>query len=149
MMIAASHYSILPPAPHAARLAADARARVQLEREIEALRRAAPHENVIRLMDVYWDAIYPFRVGAPQAVVVLVLELAPSELFDFLFYTEKFPEHIARTYCQQLLAGLEHCHAQGVFHRDLKPDNLLMVRDERTLRCSCCAAARVSCAITS
>lgn len=102
---------------------------MQLERDIEALRLAAPHPNVIQLRDVYWDVVYPFRVGAPQAVVVLVLELAPSELYDILYYTEKFPEHIARTYCQQLLAGLEHCHRVGVYHRDLKPDNLLMVRE--------------------
>ena len=69
--------------------------------------------------------------GAVCDTPVLLLPLrvaAGGELFDFLMFTGRFPEHIARTYFQQLLAGLEHCHKNGVFHRDLKPENLLMAR---------------------
>ena len=29
-------------------------------------------------------------------------------------------------YFRQLIAGVEHCHRQGVCHRDLKPENLLL-----------------------
>ena len=31
-----------------------------------------------------------------------------------------------KCYMQQLLCGLEHCHAQGVLHRDIKGSNLLI-----------------------
>lgn len=31
-----------------------------------------------------------------------------------------------KCYMKQLLCGLEHCHAQGVLHRDIKGSNLLI-----------------------
>jgi len=65
--------------------------------------------------------------GGFREVVLLVLELASGgEIFDFLMYTGKFSEIIARTYFKQLISALESCHTQGIFHRDLKPENLLL-----------------------
>ena len=52
---------------------------------------------------------------------MLVEELAGGgELFAFLKHTQQFPEKLARTFFQQLVAALAHCHEEGVTHRDLK-----------------------------
>lgn len=46
------------------------------------------------------------------------LKSSRGELFDFLAFTGSFEEAIARTYFQQLIAGIAHCHSKGIVHGD-------------------------------
>uniref|UniRef100_A0AAV1TKM2 non-specific serine/threonine protein kinase n=1 Tax=Peronospora matthiolae TaxID=2874970 RepID=A0AAV1TKM2_9STRA len=103
------------------------KAMINVYREVEAMSRVL-HANVLRLLSVHDSLVYPKRDGSSsKQVIVIVLELAAGgELFDFMMYTGCFSESIARAYFQQLIAGLEACHAQGVYHRDIKPENLLL-----------------------
>jgi serine/threonine protein kinase len=60
-------------------------------------------------------------------VAYLVYEKAEGgELMDYLLITGAFSEPLARHYFKQLMQGLDYCHMNGVAHRDLKPDNLLL-----------------------
>ncbi|KAE9350911.1 hypothetical protein PF008_g6198 [Phytophthora fragariae] len=102
------------------------KAMINVYREVEAMSRVS-HANVLRLLSVHDDVPYPKKDGSSKQVIVIVLELATGgELFDFMMYTGCFSENIARAYFQQLVAGLEACHEQGVYHRDVKPENLLL-----------------------
>ncbi|CAN0886139.1 CBL-interacting serine/threonine-protein kinase 12 [Linum grandiflorum] len=38
----------------------------------------------------------------------------------------RLKEDVARRYFQQLISAVAFCHARGVFHRDLKPKNLIL-----------------------
>jgi len=92
----------------------------QVAKEIKGMRNLT-HVNIIKL--VGWDLAC--TVGDRKAYV-LVQELAPNgELFDYLMYTNCFPEKMARSLFHQLIDGLGYMHSKGIAHRDLKPENLL------------------------
>jgi 5'-AMP-activated protein kinase, catalytic alpha subunit len=55
-----------------------------------------------------------------------IYELAlGGDLFDFVI-TGALPEKMARMYFRQLIAGIEYMHSKGVYHRDLKFENILL-----------------------
>ncbi len=59
----------------------------------------------------------------------LVMELLKGEsLGDALDYRETLSVPEAVSIARDILRGLEHAHAAGVVHRDLKPDNVFLVK---------------------
>jgi serine/threonine protein kinase len=86
-------------------------------REVSAMRRLNHHPNILKLHEVM----------ATKSKIYLVMELAEGgELFAKLARKGKFSETVSRRYFQQLVSTLRFCHKNGVAHRDLKPQNLLL-----------------------
>ena len=49
-------------------------------------------------------------------------------------------------YLEQLCSGLEHAHQNGVIHRDIKPQNLLLTADQRTVKIADFGVAKIEAA---
>ncbi|KAG5491926.1 hypothetical protein GH5_00819 [Leishmania sp. Ghana 2012 LV757] len=65
-----------------------------------------------------------------------VMELAEGgKLFDLILSKRHFTEDEARTFFQQLISAIDYCHRNGVAHKDLKAENLLLSNDGRLLVC--------------
>ncbi|XP_051776548.1 serine/threonine-protein kinase pim-2-like [Erpetoichthys calabaricus] len=59
---------------------------------------------------------------------VLIMERPKpcKNLYEFVMVNGGFGEVEARRLFRQLVEAHQHCEARGVFHRDLKPDNVII-----------------------
>ena len=98
------------------RLTADAMYTARLQREARVLAKIN-HPNVITCYDV----------GEHEGSMYVVMEFVEGEsLFDLIQRWRTLPPEEALGYIKQAVLGLDHAFAQGVIHRDIKPDNLLV-----------------------
>mmetsp|Transcript_41902 Transcript_41902/g.105324 ORF Transcript_41902/g.105324 Transcript_41902/m.105324 type:complete len:446 (+) Transcript_41902:180-1517(+) len=92
-------------------------------REIQALRRLAGHPNIIKLHEVLYDE--------PTGRLALVFELMDMNLYEAIKGRRHYlPNEKVRQYMYELLKALDHMHRNGIFHRDVKPENLLLLDEE-------------------
>ena len=95
----------------------DAAMEPRIVREIDAMRRLQNHPNILKIHEVL----------ATKTKIYLIVDFAGGgELFLKLSRRGRFPEALARRYFQQLVSALCFCHRNGIAHRDLKPQNLLL-----------------------
>lgn len=55
------------------------------------------------------------------------MEYVPGgELFDHVQSEEGMSENDARDMLKKIISGVQHCHKNGITHRDLKLENILL-----------------------
>ena len=74
----------------------------------------------------------------------LVLEYLSGGNLQTLVRHNKPDLVTALGYIEQVCAGLSHAHSRGVIHRDIKPQNLLLTADKRTVKIADFGVARLS-----
>jgi eukaryotic-like serine/threonine-protein kinase len=100
----------------------DDASRMRISREAKAMGKLGDHPNIVTIYDIGQEGDQPY----------VVLPLMPGGDVEGLI--EKAPEHrlpieqaikIIREVCK----GLEHAHAKGIIHRDIKPGNVWLSGD--------------------
>ncbi|WVZ77653.1 hypothetical protein U9M48_025497 [Paspalum notatum var. saurae] len=89
----------------------------QVKREIGAMK-LLNHPNVVKIHEVI----------ATKTKVCLVMEyVSGGQLSDRLSCVKRLDEREAMKYFYQLIDAVDYCHRRGVYHRDLKqPENLML-----------------------
>ncbi|EPS36153.1 hypothetical protein H072_10277 [Dactylellina haptotyla CBS 200.50] len=87
----------------------------RVEREIQYLQ-LLRHPHIIKL----------YSVITTPTEIIMVIEYAGGELFDYIVKHGRMDETQSRRFFQQIICAVEYCHIHKIVHRDLKPENLLL-----------------------
>ncbi len=106
--------------------------RQRVRREAQAMGRLGSHPNIVAVLDLGDE---PSTSSGPGGQPYLVTELMPGG--DLASLSAAAPDHQLPLdqvidLGQQICRALEHAHARGVIHRDLKPGNVWLASDPST-----------------
>ncbi|MBO8183446.1 MAG: PEGA domain-containing protein [Archaeoglobus sp.] len=101
----------------------DEKAKKFLMKEMKAWK-LLNHPNIVKLYNAYTDPIPHLEIEYVEGV-----KIGDKVVRDLGSYPKPVGEEQAIKFVKDIAKGLKHAHSKNVFHRDLKPQNILLKSD--------------------
>jgi calcium-dependent protein kinase len=75
------------------------------------------HPNMVTMYEVYQDK---------KKIYIIFEYLRGTEIFDSVTSWNNFSESDAARLMKQIFSTIAYCHSNRIFHRDLRPENILV-----------------------
>lgn len=85
--------------------------------------------------DILFSCTHPFLVGmdylfqSPLRLYFIMPFVKGGELYKIFQTKKRFPEEIVKFYAAQIILAIGYLHDQGIMHRDMKLENILVDED--------------------
>ena len=93
----------------------------QIVNEVSVLNQI-DHPNIVKYFETYDDKKWLYLVMEYVNGKTLLQEIADSDI-------DEFTEKKAAGYMEKIFYAVNHCHAQNIIHRDIKPDNVMISKN--------------------
>ena len=99
----------------------DEASRIRLTREAQAMGKLGSHQNIVTIHDL----------GEENGQPYIVTELMAGDVAGLIAEADdhRLPIEQAIDIAASVCRGLEHAHAKGIIHRDVKPSNVYLTAD--------------------
>eukprot|EP01147_Barroeca_monosierra_P008693 gene8693-1082_t len=95
-------------------------------REVQALRRLRNHPNIIQMEEIIFNK--------EKRSLDMVFEIMDMNIYERIKGRRNhLSEDLVKKYMYQLIKSLDYMHRNGIFHRDVKPENVLIKDEELKL----------------
>ncbi|KAK9457017.1 kinase-like domain-containing protein, partial [Dipodascopsis uninucleata] len=100
-----------------------------LQKEIKLLSMANSHPNVVSVVDI---------IDQDDGLYVAMEYCSEGDLFTNITDKKLYVgnDRAAKSVFLQIVDAIQYCHAFGIYHRDVKPENVLVTNGGRTVKLS-------------
>ena len=98
----------------------------KIKNEVKIMSKLRKHNNIVKLFELF----------ETEDHYCLVMEnIVGGNLLNAINKMNKIPENLAKIIFKQLIKTLQYIHSNGIVHRDIKPDNILLDLDNTIKIC--------------
>ena len=89
----------------------------KIKNEVKIMSKLRKHNNIVKLFELF---------ETKDHFCIVMENVVGGNLLNAINKMNKIPENLSKIIFKQLIKTLQYIHSNGIVHRDIKPDNILL-----------------------